>query len=50
MLQTVRTGKVDEKNGVTCLVSMFPSWVTVPRFSKKKGTFSAILCWPQQET
>ena len=25
MLQTVRAEKVDEKNGVICLVSMFPS-------------------------
>ena len=24
ILQTVRSGKVDEKNGVICLVSMFP--------------------------
>ena len=27
MLQTVRLEKVDEKNGVICLVFMFPSWV-----------------------
>ena len=27
MLQTVRDEKVDEQNGVICLVSMFPSWV-----------------------
>ena len=26
MLQTVRMEKVDEKNEVICLVSMFPSW------------------------
>ena len=25
MLQTIRAEKVDEKNGVICLVSMFPS-------------------------
>ena len=27
MLQTVRGEKLDEQNGVICLVSMFPSWV-----------------------
>ena len=27
MLQAVRCEKVDEQNGVICLVSMFPSWV-----------------------
>ena len=27
MLQTVRVEKVDEKNGVICLVFMFSSWV-----------------------
>ena len=27
MLQTVKGEKVDEQNGVICLVSMFPSWV-----------------------
>ena len=35
MLQIVRAGKVDEKNGVICLVSMFPSWVMVLKLSKK---------------
>ena len=35
MLQTVRAGKVDEKNGVICLVSMFPSWFMVHQLSKK---------------
>ena len=35
MLQTVRAEKVDEKNGVICLVSMFPSWVMVCKLSKK---------------
>ena len=48
MLQTVRAEKVDEKNGVICLVSMFPSWVMVLKLSKKNAFF-AILCWPQQE-
>ena len=38
MLQTGIAEKVDEKNGVICLVSMFPSLL-----------FSSILCWPQQE-
>ena len=27
MLQTVRGDKVDEKNRIICLVSMFPSWL-----------------------
>ena len=35
MLQTVRVEKVDHKNGVICLVSMFPSWVMVLKLSKK---------------
>ena len=34
-LQTVRLEKVDEKNGIICLVSMFPSWVMVLKLSKK---------------
>ena len=34
MLQTVRAQKVDEKNGVICLVSMFVSWVMVFKLSK----------------
>ena len=35
ILQTVRLEKVDEKNGVIFLVSMFPSWVMVLKLSKK---------------
>ena len=35
ILQTVRSGKVDEKNGVICLVSIFPSWVMVLKLSKE---------------
>ena len=35
MLQTVWVEKVDEKNGIICLVSMFPSWVTVHKLPKK---------------
>ena len=35
ILQTVRSEKVDEKNWVICLVSMFPSWVMVSKWSKK---------------
>ena len=38
-LQTVRSQKVDEKNGVICLVSMFPAWVMVLKLSKKKCIF-----------
>ena len=35
MLQIVKEEKVDGKNGVICLVSMFPSWVMVLKCSKK---------------
>ena len=35
ILQTVRSEKIDEKNGVICLVSMFPSWVMVLKWSKR---------------
>ena len=35
MPQTVRAGKVDEKNGVICLVSFFPFSVMVLKLSKK---------------
>ena len=35
MLQTVRVGKVNEKDGVICLAFMFPSWVAVCKLSKK---------------
>ena len=31
----VRAEKVDESNGVICLVSVFPSWVMVVELSKK---------------
>ena len=34
IIQTVRSEKVDKKNGVVCLVFMFPSWV-IPKLSKK---------------
>ena len=35
MLQTVRAEKVDVKNVVICLVSMFPSWAMVLKLPKK---------------
>ena len=35
MLQTVTAEKVDEKIGIICLISMFPSWVMVCKLSKK---------------
>ena len=35
ILQTVRSKKVDAKNGLICLVSMFPSWGMVLKLSKK---------------
>ena len=44
----IRSEKVDEKNGVICLVYMFPSWVMVLWLSKKVHFFG-ILCWPKQE-
>ena len=43
MLQTVRAEKVDEKNGVICLVSMFPSWVMVFKLSKKGIFYNSVL-------
>ena len=39
MLQTVRPEKVDENNGVICLVSMFTSWIMVCKLSKKVHFF-----------
>ena len=35
MLETIKQGKVDEKNGVIYLISMFFSWVMVFKLSKK---------------
>ena len=35
MLLTGKVEKVDEKNGVICLVFMFPYWVMVLKLSKK---------------
>ena len=35
MLRTVRAEKVDQKNVVICLVSIFTSWVMVRKLSKK---------------
>ena len=35
MLQTVRAEKADEKIGVICLISMFPSRIMVLKLSKK---------------
>ena len=49
ILQSDRVEKVDEENGVICLVFMFPFWVMVLKLSKKVHFF-AILCWSQQET
>ena len=49
MLQTVRLEKVDEKNGVICLVFMFLSWVRKGNLNcVKKNVFFEILCWSQQ--
>ena len=35
ILQSDRVEKVDEENGVICLVFMFPFWVMVLKLSKK---------------
>ena len=35
MFQTAGAEKVDEKNGVICLVSMLSSWVMVLKLPKK---------------
>ena len=35
MSQTVNAEKIDDKNGVICLASMFPSWFMLLKFSKK---------------
>ena len=43
MLQTVRSGKLDERNGVICLVSIFPSWVMGLKLSKKVGFCNFVL-------
>ena len=34
ILWTVRSEKVDEKNGVICLAYMFPFWVIILKLSK----------------
>ena len=44
MLQADRAEKVDEKNGVICVVFMFPSW------NCWKNCIISILCWPQQKS
>ena len=43
MLQTVRAEKVEEKNGVICLVFMFPSWAMVCKLSKKCIFYNFVL-------
>ena len=43
MLQTVRSGKLDERNGVICLVSIFPSWVMGLKLSKKVSFCNFVL-------
>ena len=39
MLQTIRAGKVNKKDGVICQVSMFSSWVMVLKLPKKVHFF-----------
>ena len=43
MLQTGRAEKVDEKNGVICVVFMFPSRVMILKLSKKVHFFNFVL-------
>ena len=43
ILQTARAEKVDEKNGVICLVFMFPSLVMVLKLSKKCIFYNFVL-------
>ena len=43
MNATVKAGKVDEKNRVICLVSMFPSKVVVLTLSQKVHFFNIVL-------
>ena len=38
---------LDEKNGVICVVFMFPSWIMILKLLKK--CIFLILCWPQQK-
>ena len=47
-MNATNTEKVDEKNGVICLASMFPSWGMVRKLSKKSAFFT-ILYWSQRE-
>ena len=35
ILQTGRSEELGEKNGVVCLVPMFPFWVMMPKLSEK---------------
>ena len=48
MLQIVIAENADEKNGVICLVSMFPFDLWSLNCPKK--CIFVILCWPQLET
>ena len=53
MLQTVRAEKVDEKNGVICLVSKFPSWVMVfklSEFSKKSKSIKSVYIYASERS
>ena len=47
MLQADRAEKVDEKNGVICVVFMFPSWVMILKLLEK--CLLSIACCPQQK-
>ena len=44
MLQTVRAAKIDGKNGVICVVSMFPSWVKVLKLELSKNVHFLQFC------
>ena len=43
MLQAGRAEKVEEKNGVICVVLMFPSWVMILKLAKKVFFFNFVL-------
>ena len=53
MLETVRAEKVDEKNGVIYLVSIFPYWVMVfklSEFSKKSKSIKLIYIYASERS
>ena len=43
MLQTGRAEKLDEKSGVICVVSIFPSWLMILKLSEKVHFLNFVL-------